>query len=371
MCIVNYSNIIMYLCTCCNYKTSYSSNFCKHKKSKKHINNLKLSNNTHNTHIINNNNENNDNNDNNDNNYKCDINDNYNDNYDDNYDDNDNNSVKSNISNKQYKCNICEYNTYHKTSYYRHINKCKNKNLSDVELKMKLEYINKEKNMLRKLDKEKDIIIKEKTNLLNTFMLNANNIINKAQDNTKITAQAIHSISKSALKYANEKFKKTPLLVPIENFNINNLDFNNKKDKKQLVDTLIYNAKQKSLDKLLGDHIIKCYKKDNPEDQVFHTTDCSRLNYIVRELIENALTWSIDKNGLKICKDIVKPLIKKCIDALMEHQKILLQEMNNGNYLKQKDVELIIDIIMSIDSGSLEQDINKYIAPYFNLSKNI
>lgn len=41
--------------------------------------------------------------------------------------------------------------------------------------------------------------------------------------------------------------------------------------------------------------------------------------------------------------------------------------MGSGNYNKQKEIELIIDVIMSIDSGELETEINKYIAPYFNL----
>ena len=200
-------------------------------------------------------------------------------------------------------------------------------------------------------------------------MNNANILLNKANDNTKITAQAMQTVSVSALKYANDKFKDTPALLPLDNFNINNLDFDNEEDKKQLIEILIYNAKQKSLDKLLGDHLIKYYKKDNPEDQTFHATDCSRLNYIVRELIENALIWSVDKNGIKICTSIIKPLIKKCISALMEYQKVLLHEMSLGNLNKQKEVELIIDIIMSIDSGTLEENINKYIAPYFNLDK--
>ena len=53
----------------------------------------------------------------------------------------------------------------------------------------------------------------------------------------------------------------------------------------------------------------------------------------------------------------------------MEHQKELLSEMTNGNFGKQSDVELIIDVIMSIDSGTLENDVNKYIAPYFNLKR--
>ena len=202
-------------------------------------------------------------------------------------------------------------------------------------------------------------------------MNNANILLNKAHDNTKITTQAIQTVSMSAIKYANEKFKNTPALLPLKNFNINNLDFNNnKEDKKQLIEIMIYNSRHKSLDKLFGDHIISNYKKKKLEDQSFHTTDCSRLNYIVRELIENALIWSIDKNGIKICSSIIKPLIKKCITPLLEYQKELLEEMGKGEYTKQSEVELIINLIIAIESGILETEINKYIAPYFNLDKN-
>ena len=125
----------------------------------------------------------------------------------------------------------------------------------------------------------------------------------------------------------------------------------------------------KLLFKLLRELIIKNYKKDDPTKQSFHTTDCSRLNYLVRELFQNALTWEIDKSGITICSIIIKPLIEKCINILLEHQKKLLKEMSDGNYSKQEDVQLIIDLIMSIDKGSLENDINKYIAPHFNIKK--
>ncbi len=265
-------------------------------------------------------------------------------------------------ANKIIICKTCEKIFKHESSLSRHKAKCSTDNFTERELKLKLEFSEKEKELYQKLEKEKSELLKD-------FMANANVLLNKANDNTKITAQAMHSVSVSALKYANDKFKDTPALLPLNNFNINNLDFNNVTDKEQLIETLIYCAKQKSLDKLLGDHIVKCYKKENPEEQSFHTTDCSRLNYIVRDLIENALTWAVDKSGLKICKEIVKPLIKKCIDILLEHQKTLLKDMGSGNYNKQKEVELIIDVIMSIDSGELETEINKYIAPYFNLKR--
>jgi hypothetical protein len=336
-----------YFCKNCNYSTTDSGNFTRHKKTQKHI--LLYQNQTENVsekrqstsslplsiHL----------------------------------------STCQSTLTTVFSCEICEFSTKHKSSYYRHQKVCQKEEVTICDLKTKLEQVEFENKLkLEFSEKEKDLFKKleaEKSELLNNFMNNANVLLNKANDNTKITAQAMQTVSVSALKYANDKFKDTPALLPLNNFNINNLDFNNIEDKEQLIETLIYCAKQQSLDKLLGDHIVKCYKKENPEEQSFHTTDCSRLNYIVRDLIENALTWAVDKSGLKICKEIVKPLIKKCIDILLEHQKTLLKDMSSGNYHKQKEVELIIDVIMSIDSGTLENDINKYIAPYFNLNKKI
>jgi hypothetical protein len=43
--------------------------------------------------------------------------------------------------------------------------------------------------------------------------------------------------------------------------------------------------------------------------------------------------------------------------------------MADGNYKNRDNIHTIINIIMSIDKGSLETDINKYIAPHFNITK--
>ncbi len=322
----------MFSCKECNYTTKFKSNLLSHQNSKKH----KLS--------INN---------------KSKLDDEI----------NPMNSVKVNLThikgNKTYKCEFCDFTSIHGSSYSRHKTLCKKSNKKEICNDKESKINNEELYTIKELKLKMEFMERE-NRLLNDILVNANNVINK----TTTIATANANISMSALKYANEKFKNAPALLPIQNFNINNLDFNNEDDRKQLVEILIYNAKQKSLDKLLGDHIVKEYKKEKPEEQMFHTTDCSRLNYIVRQLMEDALIWSVDKSGIEICSSIIKPLIKKCIDTLMEHQKYLLKEMGKGDLSKQKDVELIISILMSIDSGNLETDINKYIAPYFNLDKN-
>ena len=60
---------------------------------------------------------------------------------------------------------------------------------------------------------------------------------------------------------------------------------------------------------------------------------------------------------------------EKCIELLLENQRKLLDDMSHGNFNGKNDVNTIITVIMSIDKGLLETDINKYIAPYFNISK--
>lgn len=255
----------------------------------------------------------------------------------------------SNTDNTNFICENCDKVFLHKSSLSRHKIKCCDNKVGEI------------KKELKKIKTECDHLKSENT-ILRTVATNASKIASK-------NAETIHLVTTSALKYANTMFPNTPALIPINNFSINNLNFDNENDKKQLIELLIYHAKFKSLDKLLGDHIIKQYKKDNPKEQTFYTTDSSRLNYIIRDLIDDALRWSIDKNGIKICSSIIKPLIKKCIDLLLEHQKILLKDMYDGEFSKQKDVSLILDIIISIDFGILEYDINKYIAPYFSLNK--
>jgi len=336
-----------YFCDICNYKTTSSGNFSNHKKTQKHILKLSLKKSQDDEKTI------------------------------------VNIPKLSNIikelsfddnSKLKLTCPNCNSNFSHKSNLSRHKKNCKindNKLLSKIEILEKEKELEKrEKELYQKLEKEKSEMLKDKDDFINNLMANANNLINKANDNTKVTAQAMQNVSMSALKYANEKFKDTPALLPIENFSINNLSFDNKNDRKQLTELLVYNAKQKSLDKLLGDHIVKEYKKDDPKEQAFHTTDCSRLNYIVRELIENALIWSMDKSGIKICSSIVKPLIEKCINLLLEHQKYLIDEMATGQFNNKETVQTIISVLMSIDRGSLESEVNKYIAPFFNLNKS-
>jgi len=67
--------------------------------------------------------------------------------------------------------------------------------------------------------------------------------------------------------------------------------------------------KKKSLDKFIGDIIIKEYKKEDTKTQQIWTTDVSRLSFLVRQILnETEKVWMSDKKGTCLLKMIIKPM---------------------------------------------------------------
>ncbi len=295
------------------------------------------------------------------------------------------------FENNLYICELCNHEYKYKSGLSKHKKKCKKIIVSSKktqnelsELKKKIEEIEKEKELIKKmeiLEKENELIKKfdsEKTEFMKIYINNTDKMMNNTSSLANTNAKTVHELSISALKYANKIYDNAPPLVPLNNFNINKLDYDNIDERKNLIEVLIYHVNMNTLHILLGDHIIQYYKKDDPKDQSFHTTDVSRLNYIVRKLIENLdddrlSKWCYDKNGIEICQEIISPLIKKCVNILLDRQREILDnmEMNNDYSVKNSEiVKNIIEVVKSIDSKILEKNINKYIAPYFNIQKD-
>ncbi len=271
---------------------------------------------------------------------------------------------------KIYTCKNCNaiYNV--RQSLYAHKKKCQeNKitnltidndiNLSNNDLKMQLVLAKKD----LEIEKIKIEHEQEKNKILQTMVDNSTKTANTA---LKITSKTI-----SALKYANEHFKDAPALLPMENCNVLNYDLNDEDDKKKLVEDILFYYKKNSLHTLFGKHIISEYKKDNIKEQSMHTTDTSRMNYIIKT--SNLSNWKQDKNGVFVCNNVIDKLINFHIDILKWYHKILLEEISEDptriQPSLQKKIENISHLLGDIESGQILKDTNKYIAPFFNLDK--
>ena len=320
-----------------------------------------------------------------------------------------------------YHCDLCDYTTKDKGNFSHH--KKSKKHLSKInDNKMDyVEKIKKENDELKQKLLEKEF--KEKLLEKENEKLEAINKIYQEQSAKSINNTQNNTINIGTLNYINEHFKDAPPLEKITNFVINGIDTGDEDQYEKLITNAIYHHNNKNLHTYLGDHIVSTYKKKNLNEQSIHTTDTSRLNYAIRIIEEsldlydtseeeidnytikdennesdsdseeelkqmkreyfkkvkekelkqikkkNQKVWVSDKNGYKTCKLVVEPIIRRML-------RILKRKLKDRNTLKIKDMDeelqyrnSISSIIDSIDTKKLKNEINKYIAPKFNLDK--
>lgn len=327
-----------------------------------------------------------------------------------------------------YFCELCNYETNDSGNFCRHKKQKKHlekiKALNDVE-KIKKENDELKQKLLEKEFKEKLLEKEFKEKLLEkeNEKLEAINKIYQEQSAKSINNTQNNTINIGTLNYINEHFKDAPPLEKITNFIINGIDTNDENQHDKFISNAIYHHNNKNLHAYLGDHIVSIYKKKNINEQSIHTTDTSRLNYAIRIIEEsldlydtseeeidryiykekddsdndtddeelkqmkeeylkklkekelkqikkkNPKIWVADKSGYKTCKLVVEPIIRRML-------RILKHKLKEKNTLKVKDMEdelryrnNINSIIDSIDTKKLKNEINKYIAPKFNLDK--
>ena len=339
-----------------------------------------------------------------------------------------------------YICEFCKYTTNDSGNYSKHKQTKKH-----IEKELLNKSVEKENEVLKQQIKEMEFQYKHKLELLekeNEKLEEVNKIL-KEQSAKTINNTQNNTINIGSINYVNEHFKDAPPLERITDFIINGIDTNDVSQHDKFIEDIIYHHNNKMLHQLIGDHIVSVYKKTDMNKQSFHTTDTSRLNYVVRvlensielsnenendnhnnyyedsdseddrynyineetldddhrqliiakkeyekymkrvekkkelqliktkEMENNKKIWITDKNGYKICKLLIDPTISQLVNIL---KRKLKNKSNKKIKIDNLDKELkyhnSINIILeSIDIKKLKTEVNKYIAPKFNLDK--
>ena len=324
--------------------------------------------------------------------------------------------------NNIYQCLICNYSSNDKSNL-RHHNKSK-KHILNFE-KNKLE-IDKELIKIKndEIEKLKQKLI-DSENQKKEFEMKAKiykeisekgKTINNNNNNNKI-------IINNNLSYVNKHFENAPPLQKISNFVLNGIDLNDDTQIDKLMDYIIYYYNNNSLHKLIGDHIIKNYKKDNLQQQSFHAIDISRRKYLVKlddnlgylydesseeidnynpnnednknnennenneseseneeyeeikEPIEKTKSkWINDNEGIKLSYLLYEPFIRKLTRQIKKkirnYNNDMKKQANRIPTMNEiKKYEVLVFILKEIDTNKLNTNINTYIAPYFSLLK--
>lgn len=316
-----------YICNECNYESYDKSHFDRHKKTKKHEQNV------HNINKLKNSDP------------KSDPSD-----------------PKSDPK-KSITCNLCGIQFTTKTNMYRHKRKvCKNiKNASIAKNEMS---DNEEIKNLKKQNQELMDIVKSQS---------------KSVENNSETIKK----SMNVLSYVTKQYPNAPAIEELEYDKFDQLskslmyDKSKNKINHSIEEIILFHFKNNTLPETLGSAIVEEYKKDNPEDQSMWASDVSRLAFIVKSAIGSTKKskWIQDKNGIHFMEMIIQPMFDIIKNKLRKYVKYkILEESNVKNknvddvVIKFKNMHIANELIKMINSDKYNRKVLKYVAPYFNLN---
>lgn len=300
-----------YQCSPCDYETNDSGAWCRHKQSHKHQLHAKL----------------------------------------------------ADVIESKYPCQYCEHKFTTSSNLGRHLATCKARR--EQELVIEAVTIMKEENREKELELTKKLLAE------------TNKALEKRDKDFEYMKRIVEGAgilankSLSALNYSNVYYKDAPKLLPMDD-DAPIMQEVKKEDDDEFVERLIYRSCNKTLARFIGMHIVYYYRKNNPVDQSMWTSDVVRLNYIIKE----SSKWVVDKKGVKMCESIIKPILDniKIVLKAYEDRWFDFVDHDRGRVSQYVKINMkrqyALDIIAQIDQGLLMDEINRYIAPYFQMRRD-
>jgi hypothetical protein len=245
---------------------------------------------------------------------------------------------------EQIRCEYCDRSFTRCNNLGRHLKSCSRKQMQENKLAETITLLNSK---LQQTEKESKQFQEENT--YHKHLLNeAGGLVKK---------------SVSALTYVVNNYGSAPMIELLDVDDLDDLEENNKK----LVEDVISAYKHKTLDKYLGDSIIKLYKKENPKDQSIWSTDTTRLTYLIKELMVNdSSSWIIDKKGTKTKSYLIDPLLKHIKSLIISYQKNSTNLVTNAVEIEfiLETSKNIIKIVNDIDDEVVSNNLLRYISTH-------
>ena len=284
-------------------------------------------------------------------------------------------------------CQFCHKKYIQQTSLNRHLNTCAYKKNND-EIQKKLQEKEKEikEIKIQSIINEKDKKIEEKDKEIEEIKMksiinekdikiqsleNELDLVKKQLSNLECIIKATGINAKpnyNSLTFIVNNYGNAPELIPIDDYD----SIKCNKEDREFLDLLINCNENNNLAKYLGDILIKAYKKEDYSQQSIWNTDCNRLNYLIKELMNNKSIWSVDKQGIKTTNNIINPLLNFLIPPIKEYIQDLEKTNPTSTRALEKKLEKTKNLALikkHIDDKELSGDILKYIAPYFYFDK--
>ena len=145
--------------------------------------------------------------------------------------------------------------------------------------------------------------------------------------------------------------------------------------KMEMCNILQHHSMHKTLKDYIGKILKDIYHRKDKSRQKFFVTDCSRLSYVIRDIVDNELSWRRDNGGIILSKRIIKPILSYIRELLSNHMSdylsYVLDIFPDDKLESVHRIQRLTHIITAIDDGKLSKNILKYLSLHFQLDKTI
>lgn len=265
-------------------------------------------------------------------------------------------------SKKQFICKYCLVEFTRSNSLLRHVNVCVGKHEKENTLKGEIKELNMK---LQQYEKDaqhhtaENKHYKEEVDYYKNMLMEAGGLVKK---------------SVSALTYSIQNYNDAPSIKAINIDLIETFDG----DDKKITEDILSAYKHKTLNKYLGEMILKLYKKEDPKHQSIWNTDNTRLTYLIKELLNNkSSNWVVDRKGIKTIEYLIDPVLEH-IKKLLTFYQYNYTIPEKGQNITEMEMVLenskkILELINDIDDGIVAKDALKFISSHlkFNDKKSL
>jgi hypothetical protein len=260
-------------------------------------------------------------------------------------------------------CSHCNLRFTTRSSLSRHTNhRCQQKdkinNKSKDEEQHKDDLVNEIKKRCDQLERQCDQLENDKKYLKTIIEINQNDnkylktIIDKDRE---ITHEAV-KCSSNALNFITQNYPTAPILQPMPNY----AAIKNDCGSRDFAVVICEFYEDEKLIKYLSQFLLHYYKKTDPQEQSLWNSDCSRLNYIIRTIVENKPSWITDKKGLHFKENVITPLISHIKNEVFDY-------LTNSKSTKTIDIiHSSSRLIQDIDNSVISDELVRHLAPYFH-----
>jgi len=270
----------------------------------------------------------------------------------------------------KYVCDICPFYTQNKSLFNRHTetkkhvakinDECVNNNNTN-DTNNPNPNIKKLFCMIEEIKEENDKFKNQYTQLESKY-----NMLKNEQTKLKKSTSSI-------LRFLTNKYKDNPLMLiysPNESKQLIDTVWNTS-DEIKLGYILMCDYKNKKLVKYVSDCIISVLKHEDVMKQSVFSTDCTRLNYVIKNTVKQ---WSQDIKGIQVTTNIITPILDYIHKTINNYFNYIREKINNKEATeKEKDYIIehaiyLIDFNTDIKLCKMHEKILKQITPHLKFS---